>query len=226
MHWRSFISELSRRLKAADCFEYADRLDRVLQSLPANPSPKVEAVALKRILGTLVWVRNDHAAVVVEFGPDDPEPSIRQQSQSSDEKEKLIQLCRQAIPLVRHWLRQKASERQKSEEAAEGIKQLLANTTPVLKQKSLGNAGAKGVRKGASRGRRTLAETHPRKWKVYQDIWDALDQFGRSKKALRELKERPEYKQLREEINDLGLTLDTSLIENARRRRPPRKART
>jgi hypothetical protein len=79
---------------------------------------------------------------------------------------------------------------------------------------------------GRSPGRKPLAEKHPRKWQIYQVIWAAIDKCGGAKKALSQLKECPEYKQLREQIKELGLNLDSDLIESARSAiRRPRRGR-
>jgi hypothetical protein len=109
VHWRRVVGELSHRLKAAGLFQYADRLDRELASLGPRPTPKDEVAALRRVSGALAGIR---ISPLLDLAP--------------EETRKLGELRRQAMLLVRRWLRLKECERQERERVAKAIKPLLA----------------------------------------------------------------------------------------------------
>jgi hypothetical protein len=109
LHWPPVVSELSRRLKAAGCFQHTDRLDRALAALPAHPTPKEETAALRPVLGALVGLRNRPL-----------------RGRTRKETKELGELCRYAIPLVQQWLRHTANEAKVRKQAAENVKPLLA----------------------------------------------------------------------------------------------------
>jgi hypothetical protein len=146
LHWRPVVSELSRRLKAAGCFPYTDRLDQELSSLPPRPSPKDEAAALKHIFGALVGLRNSPL-----------------RGRTRKETRELGEVCRQAIPLVRDWLQHKASEAEARARAAEAIKPLLAALPKPAAEGAAGaGAGRDGNREPSDRQRDILQVLYKR----------------------------------------------------------------
>jgi hypothetical protein len=134
--WLDAVSNLSRWLRAAGCFEYVHRLEREVQSISPSSRPPAERVALRAIRDALARLYNDPP-----------------QHLTPEQYRELSALRRQATRFVQYRLRHLPSAQASTEQAARNVAARLA---------ALATAETPAAAGAGGRARGTVSQTGTR----------------------------------------------------------------